>query len=140
MTGAGAVSLRDGVQIELATGETFVADATEPTGDIIALSHAHGDHLYSRAPADVICSDLTARLATARREDEGSLSRTSHRAVEQVSAGHVPGSRAMIVDDNDGTTYLYFCGCRRTSSTDRVEGGGVSWFYGRTGSCSLNTA
>jgi putative mRNA 3-end processing factor len=107
MTGAGAVSLRDGVQIGLTTGETFVADATEPTGDIIALSHAHGDHLYTHAPTDVICSDLTARLAAARREDEGSLSRTTHRAVEQVPAGHVPGSRATIIEDGDGITYLY---------------------------------
>jgi putative mRNA 3-end processing factor len=107
MTGAGAVSLRDGVQIDLMTGETFVADATEPNGDIVALSHAHGDHLYTRAPADVICSDLTARLAAARREDEGALSRTTHRAVEQVPAGHVPGSRAIVIEDDDGTTYLY---------------------------------
>ena len=107
MTGAGTVSLRDGVQIDLTTGETFVADATKPSGDIIALSHAHGDHLYTRAPAGVICSGLTARLAAARREDEGSLSRKSHRAVKQVPAGHVPGSRATIIDDDDGTTYLY---------------------------------
>jgi putative mRNA 3-end processing factor len=107
MTAAGAVSLRDGVRIDLATDETFVADATEPDGDIVVLSHAHGDHLYTRAPTDVICSDLTARLAAARREDEGSLSRTSHPVVEQVSAGHVPGSRATIIEDSDGTTYLY---------------------------------
>ena len=107
MRTAGTVSLRDGVQIDLTTGETFVADATEPDGDIVALSHAHGDHLYTRAPADVICSDLTARLAAARRENEGSLSRTTHRDVEQVPAGHVPGSRATIIKDDDGTTYLY---------------------------------
>lgn len=107
MTTTGTVSLRDGVQIDLATHETFIADATEPAGDIVALSHAHGDHLYARAPAAMICSDLTARLAAARRKDEESLSRTTHSAVEQVSAGHVPGSRATIIDDSDGTTYLY---------------------------------
>ena len=107
MTTERTVSLRDGVRIDLATGETFVADATEPNGDIIALSHAHGDHLYTRAPTDVICSDLTARLAAARREDEGSLSRTTHPAIEQVPAGHVPGSRATIIEDSDETTYLY---------------------------------
>ena len=107
MTTAGTVSLRDGVQIDLTTGETFVADATEPSGDIIALSHAHGDHLYAHAPTGVVCSDLTAQLATVRREDEGALSRTAHSAVEQIPAGHVPGSRATIVEDSDGTTYLY---------------------------------
>ena len=107
MTATGAVSLRDGARIDLATGETFVADATEPDGDIVTLSHAHGDHLYVHAPTSVICSDLTARLTVARREDEGSLSRTSHPAIEQVPAGHIPGSRATIIEDNDGTTYLY---------------------------------
>lgn len=107
MIGGGSVGLRDGVQIDLATGETFVADAAEPTGDIVALSHAHGDHLYTQAPTEVICSDLTARLATARREDEGALSRMIHPAVKQVSAGHIPGSRATIIKDCDETTYLY---------------------------------
>ncbi|WP_336364824.1 mRNA 3'-end processing factor [Halalkalicoccus salilacus] len=107
MTTAGTVSLRDGVRIDLTTGETVVADATEPDGDIVVLSHAHGDHLYTRAPTDVICSDLTAQLAAARRKDEGPLSRTSHPRIEQVSAGHVPGSCATIVEDSDGTTYLY---------------------------------
>ncbi|EMA38174.1 hypothetical protein [Halococcus hamelinensis] len=104
---SGAVSLRDGVRIELSTGETFVADATEPAADIVGLSHAHGDHLYTRAPEAVVCSDVTARLANARREDEGPLTRTTHPRVDQVPAGHVPGSRATIVDDPDGTTYLY---------------------------------
>lgn len=107
MTTTEAVSLRDGVRIDLTTGETVVADATEPNGDIVVLSHAHGDHLYTRAPTDVICSELTARLAAARREDAGSLSRTSHPAIEQVPAGHVPGSCATIIEDSDGTTYLY---------------------------------
>ncbi|SEO90407.1 putative mRNA 3-end processing factor [Halogranum amylolyticum] len=107
MTGAGSVSLRDGIRIDLATGETLLADATEPAGDLVALSHAHGDHLYTEAPSDVICSALTARLAAARRDDEESLSRTTHPAVEQVAAGHVPGSRATILEDADGTTYLY---------------------------------
>lgn len=107
MTAAGAVSLRDGVQIDLTTGETVVADAIEPDGDVVVLSHAHGDHLYTRAPTDVICSDLTAQLAAARRKDKGPLSRTSHPMIEQVSAGHVPGSCAPIVEDSGGTTYLY---------------------------------
>lgn len=65
MTATGAVSLRDGARIELATGETVVADATEPDGDIVALSHGHGDYLYAHAPTSVICSDLTARPAAA---------------------------------------------------------------------------
>lgn len=106
MVGEGHVSLRDGIRIELTNGETVVADASEPPGDVAVLSHAHGDHLYSQAPEGVICSPLTARLAAARRRDEGTLVRRSHPAIEQVPAGHVPGSSATIVEDG-GTTYLY---------------------------------
>ncbi|MFC4986648.1 MBL fold metallo-hydrolase RNA specificity domain-containing protein [Saliphagus infecundisoli] len=102
----GAVSLRDGIRIELSDGKTVVADATEPAGDVAVLSHAHGDHLYSQAPSEVICSELTARLAAARRRDEGKLVRGSHPTIEQVPAGHVPGSSATIIED-EGTTYLY---------------------------------
>ncbi len=99
----GAVSLRDGIRIELEGGETVVADATESGGDIAVLSHAHGDHLYSQAPEGVICSPLTARLAAARRRDEGELVRGNHPAIEQVPAGHVPGSSATIVEDGEAT-------------------------------------
>lgn len=44
------VRLNDGVTIELATGETFVADAAAPAADINFVSHAHGDHLYDTPP------------------------------------------------------------------------------------------
>lgn len=107
MTASGSVSLRDGVRFDLSTGEVVVADARAPSGDATVLSHAHGDHLYARAPCDVICSELTARFAAARRPDEGTLDRTTRPNIEQVSAGHVPGSRATIIEDDDGTTYLY---------------------------------
>jgi putative mRNA 3-end processing factor len=104
---SGSVSLRDGVRIELSTGDVVVADARDPAGDVAVLSHAHVDHLYQRAPGDVICSEVTARLAAVRRPDGGPLGRTTVPFVEQVPAGHVPGSRATVVDDADGTTYLY---------------------------------
>ena len=105
----GAVSLRDGVRIECSTGETVVADAEDPTGDVNVLSHAHGDHLYHTAPTGVVCSELTATLARVRRDedDAGRLERTIHPRVEQVPAGHVPGSQATVVEDADGTTYCY---------------------------------
>lgn len=102
-----SVSLRDGIQIDLESGERIIADATEPNGDAVVLSHAHGDHLYTRAPSGVVCSELTAALAVARRQDEGQLTRTTHSHIQQVPAGHVPGSRATIIDDSNGTTYLY---------------------------------
>jgi len=107
MTEWDAVSVQDGIRIDLASGETFVADARRPDADVVAVSHAHGDHLYSRAPDGVICSPLTAALAAERRSGEGSVARTTHPSVELVSAGHIPGSRATIVEDEDGTTYCY---------------------------------
>ncbi|WP_266080985.1 MBL fold metallo-hydrolase RNA specificity domain-containing protein [Haladaptatus caseinilyticus] len=102
----GSVRLRDGIEIELSSGETVVADARSPDGDINVLSHAHGDHLYQSLPDEVICSELTAQLAELRRPDKGTVPRTSSPRITQVPAGHIPGSRATLVYGND-VTYLY---------------------------------
>lgn len=97
MTG---VRLRDGVEIDLATGGRLVADATEPRGAAVAaLTHAHGDHLYRGDPGPLVCSATTAALAAVRREH--APERTTHPNVELLDAGHVPGSRAVLVDDGD---------------------------------------
>jgi putative mRNA 3-end processing factor len=124
----GRVRARDGIEIELSTGDVVVADAGRPAGDVNVLSHAHGDHLYDELPAGdgaggdddggnddaagngdgLVCSALTARLAEARRPDGGSVPRIDHPFVEQVPAGHVAGSRATVVTDpEDGTRYCY---------------------------------
>lgn len=103
-----SVRLRDGIEIDLADG-TVVADAERPTGAINLLSHAHGDHLYRRAPDELVCSELTAALARIRREeaDAGVFRRATHPAVELLEAGHVAGSRAALIEDDDGTRYLF---------------------------------
>lgn len=99
------VRLRDGVEIDLATGERFVADASAPDGDVDFLSHAHGDHLYDSPPGDVVCSALTARLAALLRD--GPLDfRTEHPGIELLPSGHVPGSRAALIDDGE-RRFLY---------------------------------
>ena len=106
--GTGDVRLRDGIEIELSDGTTVVADANQPTGDINVLSHAHGDHLYNDPPEKIVCSVLTAALAEARREDAGSLARTTVPEIELHEAGHVAGSRATVITDSDtGRTYCY---------------------------------
>jgi putative mRNA 3-end processing factor len=98
---------RDGIEIDLATGEAVVADARRPTADANVVSHAHGDHLFEEAPAPLVCSDLTAALAAVRRPD-ASIERATHPAVDLLDAGHVPGSRATLVTDPvDGTRILY---------------------------------
>ncbi|WP_331235821.1 MBL fold metallo-hydrolase RNA specificity domain-containing protein [Natronorarus salvus] len=95
----------DGIEIPLGN-ETVVCDATVPTG-IAALSHAHGDHLYRERPEELLCSALTAGLAEVRRREEGRISRTTHPAVDLVPAGHVAGSRSILVTDEGGRKTLY---------------------------------
>ncbi|WP_224447642.1 MBL fold metallo-hydrolase RNA specificity domain-containing protein [Haloprofundus salilacus] len=102
----GSVRYTDGIRIDLATGETVAADSEYVNGEINVLSHAHGDHLYRSAPGDMVCSELTAALANVRRDDTEPLNPTSHPAVELVSAGHVAGSTAAVVDDAE-RTYCY---------------------------------
>ncbi|KTG10600.1 mRNA 3'-end processing factor [Haloprofundus marisrubri] len=97
----GSVRYTDGIRIDLATGETVAADSEYVDGEINVLSHAHGDHLYRSAPGDVVCSELTAALANARRDDKEPLTPTPHPMVELVDAGHVAGSTAAVVDDGE---------------------------------------
>ncbi|PSP87393.1 mRNA 3'-end processing factor [Halobacteriales archaeon QS_4_69_34] len=104
------VHLRDGLRIELDSGETVVADGRRPAGDINVLSHAHGDHLYRQAPAALVCSELTAALARRRRDEAtaGRPARTTHPSVDLLDAGHVAGSQAARIEDEAAdVTYLY---------------------------------
>lgn len=117
------VRLRDGVEFDLATGERFVADASSPDGDLDFVSHAHGDHLFGAAPSNLVCSELTAELAAVRRDVDRPAATQSwpgepvdrsgregdpsdRPRVSLLPSGHVPGSRAALVDDGE-TRYLY---------------------------------
>jgi putative mRNA 3-end processing factor len=100
------VRLGDGIEIDLDAGPTVVADASDPDGDVNVLSHAHGDHLYDGPPPELVCSPLTADLAAARRRDHLRPEAAAHPRVTLLEAGHVPGSRAALVED-DGSSVLY---------------------------------
>jgi putative mRNA 3-end processing factor len=100
------VRLRDGVEITLSDGTRVVCDADHPDGDVAVVSHAHGDHWPEEATS-AVCSPLTADLVTARRTSESPLVPIADDGVELLPAGHVPGSRAALVTDPDGTRYLY---------------------------------
>lgn len=102
-SGMGVVRLRDGVEFDLASGETVVCDARRPDGDIAILSHAHGDHLG--ATGGLVASELTASVAATRQGGDPPRL-VEHPAVELLNAGHVPGSRAALVDDGE-TRYLF---------------------------------
>lgn len=99
-----SVRLRDGVEVRLSDGTTVVCDAATPSADVAVVSHAHGDHTPS-GPATVVCSPLTAALVEARQDI--SLERQSDDRVRLLPAGHVAGSRAALIEDPDGTRYLY---------------------------------
>ena len=105
-SGGGAVCLRDGVEIHLDSGETVVCDARRPDGDVAVVSHAHGDHLYREPPAAACWSATTRALAGVRREDAALPERLDHPRIELLEAGHVPGSRAALIEGED-RTYLY---------------------------------
>ena len=96
----------DGIQVELADGRVVVCDARRPDGDLNVCSHAHGDHLYDETPDHLICSALTADLAAVRRGERPPVD--THPDVELLPAGHVPGSTATLVtDDETGERVLY---------------------------------
>lgn len=109
---------RDGIHVALGDGRTLVADARRPAGDVNVLSHAHGDHLFANAPGTVVCSELTACLATVRRGS--AVEAGGHPAVELHSAGHVAGSRAALVETADGT--VLYTGDVSTRSRFFLEG------------------
>lgn len=103
---APTVQIRDGIEILLESGERVVADASAPDGDINILSHAHGDHLYNEPPATVVCSETTAALAAARRQELARPTVVDHPRVELLESGHIAGSRAALIED-ESTTILY---------------------------------
>jgi len=97
------VRLRDGVHVE--TDRSVVFDARSAAGDVTVVSHAHADHARRSGAAPVVCSRLTADLLAARAGV--ALDHvTSAPGVSLRPAGHVPGSRAALVD-LDGTRVLY---------------------------------
>lgn len=100
------VRITDGIDIELDTGDRVVADASHPDGDINILSHAHGDHLYTEPPDELVCSPTTAALAAARRRDTPRPAVVEHPRVTLLESGHIAGSRAALIED-ESTTILY---------------------------------
>lgn len=104
-----AVRLRDGIEITCESGDTIHLDGSPVSGPAV-LSHAHGDHLIDEAHP-LIASPLTAVLA-AVRQNTTPRELTDHPAVDLVNAGHIAGSRAVhVTDQQTGRTYLYTGDC-----------------------------
>ena len=96
------VRLADGVHLE--GDRTVVIDARSATGDVTVVSHAHADHARRSGAAPVVCSALTAALLEAR-SGVGVAHADSAPGVELRPAGHVPGSRAVLVDGDRRVLY-----------------------------------
>ena len=106
---AASLSSSNGIAIE--TGEcTFRLDPGRTVkGDFNVISHAHSDHLPRGGDETaVIASNETLLLAELRTRKH--YTSTSHESVSLLEAGHVPGSKMIMVKDE--LTYLYtgdFC-------------------------------
>jgi len=111
------VSLGRGITVDLHDGERFVFDGRDE-GDVTVLSHAHGDHTTSASPGELVCSPLTAALATERRGLATPLEAGSHPDVDLYPAGHVAGSRAAYVTDPASGRTVCFTG--DVSTRDRL--------------------
>ncbi len=95
----------DGLTIDLPNGDTVVADASDPSGEAVFVSHAHADHLYRTPPDTAIWSALTRDLAALRRPDSPVPTRVTHPRIELLDAGHVPGSRAALIHGRERILY-----------------------------------
>lgn len=105
------VRLGDGIHMWTEDGHHIAADASDPGDGVPVLSHAHGDHLYSEPPEALVASPLTRELAAVRRDgpvpDELDPS-----WIESMPAGHVPGSRAFLIEGAKQILYTGDCSTR----------------------------
>jgi putative mRNA 3-end processing factor len=92
---------RDGIHFDL--DRRIVADGSSAEGDRNIISHAHTDHLPRTSTDSAICSDITARLATARNDIE--IGQTDDPSISLHPSGHIIGSTAARIEGE--TTYLY---------------------------------
>ncbi|MFW6448278.1 MAG: mRNA 3'-end processing factor [Halobacteriota archaeon] len=99
--------LSGGVILDLIGGPTVRCDGAG-SADVVVMSHAHVDHVVTGGP--VVASELTVDLVAVRTGAD--LERRTHPDIDLVDAGHVPGSRAALVEDREtGETVLYTGDC-----------------------------
>lgn len=114
------VRLGDGIHIRTGDGRHVVADTSDPGVEFAVLSHAHGDHLYSNPPKAIVASSLTRELAAVRRG--GPVSKgLDPSGIESLPAGHVPGSRAFLIEGKDRILYTGDCSTRNRFGMDGFE-------------------
>ncbi|MFB6145722.1 MAG: MBL fold metallo-hydrolase RNA specificity domain-containing protein [Candidatus Nanohaloarchaea archaeon] len=88
---------KDGVHIQ--GKHKVVADSRNALGDINVVSHAHSDHVLKKDAENVVCSDLTAEIAS-KRFDIDIMHSDTHESVELIPSGHILGSSAALIDNS----------------------------------------
>lgn len=97
------ISLSNRVKVEC-RNNTYAIDGTPKEGEIGVLTHAHADHLPGSTDHKYICSDLTSSLGAERI---GSFdSKNDDADVKLFNAGHIPGSRSVLIEDNNETALI----------------------------------
>lgn len=97
------ISLSNRLKIDCRNG-TYAIDGTPKSDEIGVLTHAHADHLPNNIEPDYICSNLTSSLGSLRIGSFNSRDRDDN--VELINAGHIPGSRAVLIDDGRETALI----------------------------------
>lgn len=92
---------KDGIHVDI--GKKIVFDSISTSGDINIVSHAHSDHMKNGEKCDVICSELTSKLAEAR--SGSSYRNKDSERIELLDSGHILGSRAAIIRDDERILY-----------------------------------
>lgn len=87
---------KDGIHIQ--GSQKVVADSSNSIGDINLISHAHSDHALKKKAEQIVCSKLTAKMATERFGNQVNFS-DSHDKIELMPSGHILGSRAALIDE-----------------------------------------
>ena len=94
------ITEKDGIHVG---GEKkVVADSRSSSGDLNLVSHAHFDHMH-QGNAEIICSELTAKLSEARSGEK--IKRKDSDKIELIPSGHILGSSAALIRGEEDVLY-----------------------------------
>ena len=96
--------MNSGLQVETEDFRITLDAEVSESSDFGVISHAHSDHLPRRSSTgSYVCSDITSRLCKQR---VGELSRESNDSIRMINGGHIPGSKAVVIESG-GDSILY---------------------------------
>lgn len=94
------ISLRNGMLVHTASRSIALDPKRAVSCDYTFVSHAHVDHVHSpNGKSELITSKATAELAKARGYDLG-LTNEKAKGIILYDAGHILGSRAILIEDS----------------------------------------